>query len=94
MATTLTVTEIARKLGPVSLSVTEETVTINFSNNLTAFLLIADVAWLFDTTASQTNSVPIAAGQGLTLRSSSAQSYVFYARVASSTGKLYCIPLE
>ncbi len=92
--TAVTAIQSTKKLGPVSLSGTEETVVVTLTNTLTVLMMVGDAAWLYDDTAGQTNSVPVAAGQPLTLRSCSALSFTFYARTATGTAKLYIVPLE
>lgn len=94
MATALAPSTRCYKYGPVSISTAEETVNVTFSGGIESFMLIADCAWRYDTVAGQTNSVPFAAGQAVTMTSPSAASFTFYARTDAGSGKLYLIALE
>jgi hypothetical protein len=91
MTTAITATILGQVAGPISLSTTEETVNLTLGRDITAFQLIADGAWLYDSRATQSDSPSFAAGQGLPLQSQSATNFTFYARTAAGTAKLYVI---
>lgn len=90
MATAITATLLGQVAGPISLTTGDEQVTITFTNQITAFMLIGDATWYYESRASQSNSPSFAAGQSLSIESQSAQTFVFYAR-AATTAKLYVI---
>lgn len=93
MATALTASIYGQVLGPVSLSVTEEAVTLTLTQGIKGFMMAADGAWLYHSTAAQSDLPQFSAWQWVVLNSQSASTFVFSAKVASSTAKLYIIPV-
>lgn len=95
MATTITISEVGQKPAAVSLTSSEEQVTVTSPTHPRpwVFVVWSDTAWTYNSVSGQADPGPIAAGQPLTFPMRSGRDFVFYAKTAT-TAKLHLLVLN
>lgn len=95
MATTITISEVGQKPAAVSLTSSEEAVTVTSPNHPRpwVFAVWSDTAWTYNSVLGQADPGPISAGQVLTFAMRNGKDFLFYAKTAT-TAKLHLLVLN
>lgn len=95
MATSIPISEVGQKPAAVSLTSSEEAITVTSATHPRpwAFMVWSDTAWFYNSVGGQADPGPIGAGQPLTFAMRNGRDFLFYAKTAT-TAKLHLLVLN